>query len=116
MAVTDSTKSGGSTLTARPKASICTRCVCVRVAVAYLWHPVEHDDKYEIEIGEAVELLEKVDWQECEQRVLGSAYLIASVLMRFAACHVIGQYDSVSNGWFVNLAHSPHHILAITRS
>ena len=104
MAVTDSTKSGGSTLTARPNASICARCVCARAeeaAATYLWHPVEHDDKDKVEVGEAVKLLEEVDRQECEQRVLGSAYLIASVLVLFATWHVIGQYDTVSDSSLV---------------
>ena len=76
----------------------------------HLRHPVEHNDEDEVKIGEAVKLFEEVDRQECEQCVFRGAYLIASTLRPSDVCYVIGQYNAVSDSWFVNLTPHIHHV------
>ena len=43
--------------------------------------PVEENDEEEVEVGEAVELLEEVLGEEGEQRVLGRAHVVVEVLV-----------------------------------
>ena len=43
--------------------------------------PVEEDDEEEVEVGEAVELLEEVLGEEGEEGVLGGAHVVVEVLV-----------------------------------
>ena len=43
--------------------------------------PVEENDEEEVEVGEAVELLEEVLGQEGEEGVLGRAHVVVEVLV-----------------------------------